>query len=132
QTELKRVESEMEKIYQLYMKDRITPEGFGRKYKPMEERRRQIEEELPRLQGEVDFLKIQYLSRDEILTEARDLYSRWHKLTFEEKRQIVENVVEQVVIGKSDIDIRLAYLPSPSEVAAKKQRTLRGSSPRPA
>jgi hypothetical protein len=45
-------------------------------------------------------------------------------LTFEEKRRIVEAIVEQLVIGKDDVTIELCYLPSPSEMVAKDARNL--------
>ena len=37
-------------------------------------------------------MKIGYLSRDEVVSEARDLYSRWPS-SFREKRTIVESIV---------------------------------------
>jgi hypothetical protein len=52
-------------------------EGFGRHYRPLEERLKQIDNQIPEVQGEIDFLKIQYLSSDQIFNEAKDLYSRW-------------------------------------------------------
>jgi len=48
----------MDKTYRLYIDDKITAEGFGQRYKPMEERLKQIEDQFPELQGEIDFLKI--------------------------------------------------------------------------
>jgi len=81
-------------------------------YRPLEERRKALEEEIPRLQGEVDFLKIEYLSSGQVISEARDLYSRWPELNFEEKRKIVENIVEKILIGKDEVQIDLCYLPS--------------------
>ncbi|MFQ5479454.1 MAG: zinc ribbon domain-containing protein, partial [Candidatus Binatia bacterium] len=126
-----RVRREMEKVLQLYKADQISVEGFGREYRPLEEQLQQIEEEIPRLQGEVDFLKIEYLSRDEVLSEAKDLHTRWPALEFEEKRQIVENVVERIGIGKDEVAIHLCYLPSPSQMVADSQRNFTGSSPPP-
>src|SRR6266852_2276651 len=78
----------MDKIMRLYLDDQISKEGFGKEYRPLEERAKQIEEQIPQLQGEIDFLKIQYLSSDEVLHAAQDLYSRWHALKSEEKRQV--------------------------------------------
>ena len=95
--EQRRVSQEMEKVYRLYLDDQITPQGFGTRYKPLEERLNQIEDQLPQLQAEIDFLRIQYLSSDQILTEAQDLYSRWEDLGPEEKRKIVENITEEPV-----------------------------------
>jgi site-specific DNA recombinase len=85
----------------------------------LEERLKALEDQLPRLQAELDFLRIQNLSRDEIISEAQDLYGRY--LIPEEKRQIVENVVERITVGKGEVSIDLAYVPSPSEITAKRQ-----------
>ncbi|MFO7951234.1 MAG: hypothetical protein R6U91_00250, partial [Bacillota bacterium] len=97
-------------------------------YKPLEERLNQIGKQIPEIQGEIDFLKIQYLSKDEILNEAKDLYSRWNGLTVEERRKIVESITEKVIVGKEDVTINLCYLPTTSpELVASSQRNFMGS-----
>ena len=98
----------------------------------LEERLKQLESEIPKLQAELDFAKIQYLSSDEIVAEAKDLHARWPDLGFEDKRKILENITERIVIGKDDVTIDLCYLPSASEIVSKGQRNIRDSSPRPA
>lgn len=122
--EERKVKQDMDKTYRLYLEDQITSEGFGSRYKPLEERVGQIADQIPELQGEIDFLKIQYLSKDEILNEARDLYSSWSSLTTEEKRNIVESITEKVTIGKEDVTINLCYLPPSPELMATGQRNL--------
>ena len=122
----------MDKVYKLYLADGISIDGFKQTYGPLEERLKQLGDEHPRLQAEVDYLKIQQLSRDEVLTEAKDLYSRWQELTTEEKQRIVEAVVERIEIGNGDVAIELCYVPSFSEIVAKEQRGHRGSWRRPA
>jgi site-specific DNA recombinase len=121
--ELEKVTEEIQRIYQLYVDKQLDSDGFGKFYKPLEQRRKQLEDEEPKLQAELDVLKVNHLSADEILTEACDLYSRWPKLGFEDKRRIVESITEKIVIGKDDISITLCYLPS-SEELTKKQRML--------
>jgi len=125
EADLGKVRSDMDRVYRLYMSDQISPEGFGRTYRPLEERQKAIEDELPRLQGEVDFLKIQYLGKDEILAETRDLYDRWPLLTAQEKRAIVEAIVHQVQVGKEVVEIDLSPFPCPPEVVGKRQHNLR-------
>jgi site-specific DNA recombinase len=124
-----KVQAEMAKLYRLYQADQISPEGFGREYQPLEERLRQIEAERPRVQGEIDFIRIQNLSRDEILSEARDLYSRWPDLAFEERRQVIESIVDRIVIGKDEVEIHLFYLPSAAEIAGNGERNHTSCSP---
>jgi site-specific DNA recombinase len=131
EAEMLRVRQDMDKTYRLYLQDQITPEGFGRTYRPMEERLKALEAELPRLQGEIDFLKIQLLSKDEILAETRDLYARWPSLAAEEKRAIVEAIVQRAQVSKDAVDLELSPFPGSAEMAADWQHNLRDSSPRP-
>ncbi len=116
----------MDKVYRLYIDDRLSPEGFDDRYRPLEQRLREIDEELPRLEGEVDFLKIEHLSGENVAAGATDLYTRWPGLSSEEKRAWVETYVRRVAVGKDEISFKLHHFPSPSEVAAKGQRARRG------
>src|SRR5215475_12399246 len=49
--------------------DQVSPEGFGKLYKPMEDQERGLATELPRLQGEADALEMQQLSANEVVSE---------------------------------------------------------------
>jgi site-specific DNA recombinase len=121
----------MEKVYRVYVADRVSVDGFGELYKPLEARQKALGDEIPRLQGEIDFLKIQHLSSEDVVSEAQDLYSRWPHLEFSEKRKVVENITERITIGKNEVAIDFCYLPSFSEDVAKGSRGNMGSSPRP-
>lgn len=124
----KKLRSQMDKLLRLYLEGNISGDGFGVEYRPLEEQAKQIESQIPQLQGEVDFLKIQYLSSDQIVREAQNLYTRWHELESNEKRQIVENTVERIIIGKDDVAIEIGYIPSASEMMADRQRNFKDSS----
>ena len=113
----------MTRTHRLYLDGEITPQGFGQFYKPAEERLNQLAAELPKLQAEVDFLKVNQLSADDILHEANTLYDRWPTLPLPDKRKIVESLVEKIVIGDKEIDITFSYLPT-SEEACKNQQGL--------
>jgi site-specific DNA recombinase len=121
--EQRKVEQEIKRVYQLYMDGGVSAEGFSRFHKPLEERQRQLESEIPRLQAELDVLKINQISSDEVLTEARDLYGGWPRLNREEKQRVVESITDKIVVGKGEIAISLCYLPS-SEIMTKEQRRL--------
>jgi site-specific DNA recombinase len=108
-----KLQADMAKLLQLYMDDQISSQGFGVQYKPLEARSQELAEQIPMLQGEIDFLTIQHLSSDQTLSETQDLYTRWPELAFEEKRQIVERIVKRIEIGKEEIFIELGYDPIP-------------------
>ena len=120
--ERSKVQKDMDKLYDLYLADEVTKEGFGYKYRPMEKRLKELGDQIPNLQGEIDFLKIQYLSSDEIISEAKDLHDRWPKLSQDEKRSIVENITEKIEVSADEVVINLCYLPTPSEMGADRQR----------
>src|SRR5882724_3062541 len=101
----------MNEYVNLRVNKELTPERFKEFYQPIEERLGQLEKQLPELEAEIDFLKIQYLSSDTVLREAKDLYDRWLQLPFEEKRAIVELITEEIIIDKVEINIKLSYLP---------------------
>jgi site-specific DNA recombinase len=117
------IQEEIQRVYKLYVDQKLDGEGFERFYKPLQERQRQTDDELPRLQAEVDLLKINNLSTDAILTESQDLHARWPKLTREEKQRIVESITESIIIGKDEVSINLCGFPA-SEELTKEQRKL--------
>ncbi|MBI3417610.1 MAG: recombinase family protein [Verrucomicrobia bacterium] len=121
QREIQKVRDEMKRTHQLYLQEQITPQGFGDFYKPAEARLNQLLAELPKLEAEVDFLKVNKLSADDVLHEANSLYERWPGLPSEGKRKVVEALIEKLVIGNGEIDITFSYLPSSEELCKNQQ-----------
>jgi site-specific DNA recombinase len=122
--ERKKLQTEADKLYDLYQSGMIDKRGFGERHNPLSDRLRQLDEEIPKGQAEIDVLKIAHLSQAEIVTEAKDLYSRWTELPKDEKRRIVEAITEEIIVGDEDIAIALYYAPgvagsSPSGMPAR-------------
>ncbi|HST36969.1 MAG TPA: ATP-binding protein, partial [Allosphingosinicella sp.] len=122
--ELQKLETEDDRLYQLYLADSLSKEDFGRRHRPLSERRTQFEDELPRLQARLDVLAIGTASQAEALEEARDLWSRWETLPLEDKRQIVETITDRIIVGRDDVEIRLLHIPFGSS-AGKATRSCR-------
>lgn len=110
EAERRRCVAEAEKLYQAFMSDGLPARSFGELHGKLTERQTEIGDELTRLRAEIDLRRINNLSREEVVTGARDLYSRWATLPPEEKRHIVQTIVEEIVIGET-IEISLAYIP---------------------
>jgi len=123
QREIQKVKEEMRQTHQLYLNRQISGDGFRDLYAPAEERKNQLEAELPRLQAEVDFLKVNRLSADDVVHESATLHKRWPTMATEDKRKVVEALIEKIVIGEKDIDITYSYAPS-SEEPCKNQQGL--------
>lgn len=121
QKELQSVKADADKTHALYLSGGLTVPQFKERYQPLDDRKRQIEDEIPRVQAEVDVLKTDELSSEQIAAEARDLHSRWPKMTSDERRRIVEFMVKDIIIGNGEITLNLCYAPS-SEKLTNKQR----------
>jgi site-specific DNA recombinase len=117
QDELQRVRKEIQRTYELYQQEKLNADEFGNFFRPLEERRKQIEAALPRLEAEVDILKVNNLSAEEIASQASNLYDHWQTMQPEEKRELVEVITDRIVIGKDEITINLCYAPSSKDMA---------------
>ncbi len=120
--QIQKIRDDMKQTHQLYLEGHVTPQGFGQFYKPAEERLNQLLAELPKLEAEVAYLKVNDVSGEEVLSEAKTLYDKWPKLAPDEKRKIAEAIVEKIVIGNGEIDLTLAYLPTSEELCKSQQQ----------
>lgn len=111
EAERQKLSGEIDKLHDLYQSGMIDKHGFGAKYHPWADRFRQLDEEIPTAQAELDVMKISQLSEEEIILGAKDLYERWPKLPDEEKRSIIEAITEKIIVGKDEVDINLYYAP---------------------
>ena len=69
----------------------------------------------------VDLLKVNKLSADDVVHESATLHERWPSMLPDDKRKIVEALIEKIVIGEKDIDITYSYVPSSEELCKSQQ-----------
>jgi len=119
--ELQKVKEEADKTYRLYLDGALTVPQFKEIFQPLDARKHQIEEEIPRAEAEADILRINRLSSEHIMTEAQDLYTRWPKMPTDQRRTIVETLVKNITVGQGEIGINLYYLPGFEEMAIKQR-----------
>jgi site-specific DNA recombinase len=120
-SELQKTRSEVNRVYRLYQDGQLDGAGFGKFYKPLEERTKQLETDIPRLMAEIDLGKIQTISAQEVALEAQNLSRLWPNLEPTEKRKLVETITEKITVSNDEIDITFYYLP-PCEDMAKRWR----------
>ena len=109
--EQQNVQSQMDRLYNLVMDGAITSQQFAKRNAPLEERETQIAEEIPRLEADIDVLKIKTLSEEQIAIDGDMLTCQWPTMDFKNRRSIVENMVERVTIG-DEISLDLRYFPN--------------------
>lgn len=117
-----RVEREMENIVNLHHAGQIPLSGFSKFYEPLDTQLKQIENAIPHLEAELDFLRQEYLNGDAVVQEARDLFSQWPELDQPAKRREVERITSRITIEGDEIEIRFAYDPSSFGNSPESQR----------
>ena len=83
---------------------------------------KQLSAELPKLEADVDFLKVKNLSARDVLHECDSVQERWPKMPMPEKRQIVESLIEKIEIGDGKLHITYSNLPTSIEQCKNQQR----------
>jgi site-specific DNA recombinase len=121
QHEIQKVQDEMTRTHRLYLDGGITSQGFGQFYKPAEERLNQLRAELPKLEAEVDLLKVNKLSADDVIHESATLHERWPSMAPDDRRKVIEALIEKITIGNGEIDITYSCLPTSEELCKNQQ-----------
>jgi hypothetical protein len=122
QRQIQKVRDEMNQTHRLYLEGQITAQGFGQFYKPTEERLNQLLSELPRLEAEASRLKVEQVSAEEVIHEAKTLYAQWPKLDADRKRSIVEAVFERIESSEGKLTITYSGIPSSEELCNNQQQ----------
>lgn len=135
QKEYSTLRSNLNELIDLHHKGELPTDGFRNHYQPIFDQYQQIERQIPEIQGEIDFMKEQQLSSDQVIQDAKDLYGRWSTFNREEKRSIIESITDRITIGEKDINILLIQIAPTSLPNSKNttfwQRNSRGSLPLP-
>ncbi|GMW03877.1 MAG: hypothetical protein AMXMBFR84_50110 [Candidatus Hydrogenedentota bacterium] len=124
--EKQETQQKLDQLFELHHRGEIPSAGFRHRYDPLQERLDQLTAESAKVSAEIDYLKVNMLSTDEVLSDAQDLHERWPKLETEDRRRIVEHITDQIVVGQGDIEIHLAYSPLGSRIDGAKATQLHG------
>lgn len=125
------IEEKMNALVGMRVNKELDPDDFTRYYHPLKERFDRMAKPLADLQDEISSLQKQAENAELIVAGAKDLYSRWPDMPFEDRRTIVEAITKQIIIESEDITVTLAYLPPPNtpllQNSPKEQHINKGS-----
>lgn len=127
QKEAEKLKLDTERMLRLYLDGNIGAEDFKKFNEPLSNQRSQLDEEIVRLLAEVDVLKIDNLSSEPLVTEARDLHTRWPEMSLDEKRRVAESMARSIMVGDGEIEFNLVQLPSYQEITNWQNTYLRGN-----
>ncbi len=116
QKEAAKIKADTDRMLRLYLDGSVTSEQFRQFNQPLVEQTTQLDDEITRLQSEIDVLRIDSLSGEQLVSEALDLHARWPTMTPDEKRRVVDQMVRRIEIGDGEAHMHLIQLPSYKEI----------------
>jgi site-specific DNA recombinase len=111
QKELQTTNNKIDKLLDLWNSEAIDKQTFSERFSELKERKEQILLEIPRLQAEIDFIKVSELGRDYLLTQAKTFASMWPLLNEDERNRFIKEVIESIKVGKDTLTFTFFYQP---------------------
>jgi site-specific DNA recombinase len=106
-----RLDSQIDSLLALHQSGAIDQDGFAKRYKPLGDRNRELAAELPRLIEKRQKLSTNLNRQADVVAETQDIAKRYPKMSFADRRRLVETVVENVTVG--DDTVSFCYLFDP-------------------
>ena len=119
----------IEQLLELHIQGQIKTESFHTYHAKPYEQLIQVEESIVELEGEILGFSTKKSSTNTIIQEAQNLYEKWDNLNHDQKRSVIETIVEKIIVDKDEIEINLykllpdGYLPSSLENGTDGQHT---------
>ena len=107
-----KVNIESKKLFELFTKDQITAEGFGRNNRDYDIRFNQLEKSIPQLQAEIDILKSQVLDDAQISVDSKSLYEKWEGFNNDQKIGVIKSLTDSITVFGNEVEIKLHFIPS--------------------
>ncbi|MFA5794969.1 MAG: recombinase family protein [Candidatus Brocadiia bacterium] len=105
------IDQKIDSLIELWEKKSLSHTTFKERITPLEIRKEQIAKELPRLEGELVYHKIEHTGKQFVLDRVKTFTELFPKLDTTQKKILVDNILEKVVINKDQIQFMFYHLP---------------------
>lgn len=128
--ELRKIDLKIDTLVDLVGDQTIDRSTFTERFLPLKERKENIQEEIPRIQAELDYLETSSISKDYLIEQATTFASMWPVLNYTEKTKLIDEMVEKIEVQNDTLHFTLNYIP-PFGTLSKGVHNSRGSSQQP-
>jgi len=101
------IQGEIKSILNLHLKGQIPTEAFEEYHKKPYEQSQQLKEHIIKLENEITKDTIHKQSTDFIIKNSKDIYTKWDSYERDKKREIIDVVIENIIIGENEINFNL-------------------------
>ncbi len=103
-----KLDARMNSLLDLNSTGEIPSEGFSKRYTPLFEEHEQILQSIEDKEHELNISEEKMKLNENVIDGATKLYQSWKSLSKTDKRDLIERVTKKIIIGKSQIQIKLA------------------------
>lgn len=109
---IRKVDKDIDTLLDLYQRGALDEAGFKPRYETHANRKRELEEELPRLLARKETIRLSARNTEEALRETKDILSRWETMPKEHKRLIIEAILVRADIATDEVEFTFLHEPS--------------------
>ncbi len=109
--EFKSINQKIDMLFELYGEGRIVKDLFTSRVEPLSVRRELVDNEIPRLQAEIDFYKTEQISREYVIDRIKSLSSIWNDLSYGAKQELLSELIEKIDVGDDCLNFVLRNVP---------------------
>jgi site-specific DNA recombinase len=120
-SELKAIIKKIDNLLDLVNDGSLDRKIFSERIRELQKHKQQLESEIPRLEGEIDFLKVSEIGKDYLLSQAQTLYALWDTLDDMHKTKLVRELTSRITVKKDELIFEYFYLPELMELCKSDQ-----------
>ncbi|NNC88468.1 MAG: recombinase family protein [Akkermansiaceae bacterium] len=109
--ELDGIQSKIDSCFELFHEGAMSGLEVKEHAKPLENRKKQLQEEIPAMEEDIESLKRHRDSRDELVAQGNTLAERWSSYDQEAKRDIVEGSLDRIIVHPDGVEFEFNYIP---------------------
>lgn len=109
---IRKVDRDIGTLLELYQKEALDEHEFKQRYERQKERKLELTEQLPRLLARRDAIEVSVSNAEKAIKETTDILDKWGDLSRENKRLLIESVLQRVDISEDEIEFTFLYEPT--------------------
>jgi site-specific DNA recombinase len=110
-TRTSETDKQIDTLISLHQSKNLDEAAFKKRYQPLQTRMSELEAELPKLRHKEAKLRSILSRQGEALTETKALHTRYPTMSMQERRTLVEQVVDRVVVDDDEVTFEYYFDP---------------------